>query len=180
MIQPVREFTVVPPLLASLESLRAVAYNLRWAWSHDSIDLFCRLDDDLWESSGHNPVLMLGSTDQARLEEAASDQGFGAPRPGGSQSGRVYDRQIHLVPSRPRARRWSVFDRLLFGRVWPHRVSGDLCRGWGCWRETISSRPATWASRWLGWGCFTSRGIFGSISTTPAGSRSGGRRWSTS
>lgn len=76
MIEPVREFTVAPSLPDSLEDLRVVAYNLRWAWNHDSIDLFRRLDEHLWESSGHNPVLMLGSVDQARLEKAAADQGF--------------------------------------------------------------------------------------------------------
>ncbi len=76
MIKPVREFNVAPSLPDSVEGLRKVAYNLRWAWHHDSIELFRRLDDDLWESSGHNPVLMLGSVDQTRLEEASSDQGF--------------------------------------------------------------------------------------------------------
>ena len=76
MIQPVCEFTVSPSLPDALEDLRTLAFNLRWAWNHDSIELFRRLDDDLWESSGHNPVLMLGLIDQAQLEAAASDQGF--------------------------------------------------------------------------------------------------------
>jgi starch phosphorylase len=56
--------------------LREIAYNLRWAWDHDAIGLFRRLDPELWESTGHNPVLMLGTIDQAQLEAAAADEGF--------------------------------------------------------------------------------------------------------
>jgi starch phosphorylase len=59
-----------------MEGLRMIAYNLRWCWSHASVELFRRLDQDLWESSGHNPVLMLGTIDQFRLEEAAKDSAF--------------------------------------------------------------------------------------------------------
>ena len=76
IIRPVRHFDVEPSLPARLEDLRRVAYNLRWAWNHDTIELFRRLDDDLWESSYHNPALMLGTVEQARLEALAEDQGF--------------------------------------------------------------------------------------------------------
>ncbi len=76
MPKPIRTFTVSPALPAPLEPLRALAYNLRWAWNHDTIELFRRLDSDLWEKSGHNPVLMLGTIDQAQLEAAANDEGF--------------------------------------------------------------------------------------------------------
>ena len=75
-VRPSRTFSVVPSLPPAIEALRQIAYNLRWAWSHDSIELFRRLDRDLWESSGHNPVLMLGTIEQAVLEEAARDDSF--------------------------------------------------------------------------------------------------------
>jgi starch phosphorylase len=75
-MKPVRTFTVVPRLPDSLERLREIAYNLRWSWDHDSTALFRRLDSELWEATGHNPVMMLGSIDQTRLEEAASDESF--------------------------------------------------------------------------------------------------------
>jgi glycogen phosphorylase len=75
-MKPVRTFTVVPALPEPLERLRAVAYNLRWAWSHQAIGLFRRLDANLWEETGHNPVLMLGTVDQFRLDEVAADPGF--------------------------------------------------------------------------------------------------------
>ena len=75
-MKPVHMFHVVPSLPAALEGLRPLAYNLRWAWDHDTIELFRRLDSDLWESTGHNPVLMLGMVDQAQLEAAARDESF--------------------------------------------------------------------------------------------------------
>ena len=75
-MKPVQVFHVIPSLPAPLEGLRQLAYNLRWAWDHDTIELFRRLDSDLWESTGHNPVLMLGSIDQAELEAAAKDEAF--------------------------------------------------------------------------------------------------------
>ena len=63
----IRTFSVFPSLPPAIEALRQVAYNLRWAWSHDSIELFRRLDRDLWESTSHNPVLMLGTIEQEKL-----------------------------------------------------------------------------------------------------------------
>ena len=75
MIRPIRTFTVTPSLPPELERQRALVYNLRWAWNHDAIELF-RWDRDLWEQSGHNPALMLGTIDQGTLQAAASDDGF--------------------------------------------------------------------------------------------------------
>ncbi|MCI0529456.1 MAG: DUF3417 domain-containing protein, partial [Nitrospira sp.] len=62
-MRPIRTFTVIPSLPTSLERLRDLAYNLRWAWNHDTIELYRRLDRDLWETTDHNPVLMLGAID---------------------------------------------------------------------------------------------------------------------
>ena len=75
-MQPIRTFNVSPSLPPRLEPLRQLAYNLQWDWSIDAKDLFRRLDRDLWESSRHNPVLMLGTISQARLQEVAEDEGF--------------------------------------------------------------------------------------------------------
>ena len=75
-MQPICTFTILPSLPTKLERLRELAYNLWWCWNLEAIDLFRRLDRELWEESGHNPVLMLGSIRQERLEEAAEDDGF--------------------------------------------------------------------------------------------------------
>jgi len=75
-VKPVRTFDVIPALPSAIEGLRAAAYNLRWSWDHETIELFRRLDRDLWESTGHNPVLMLGTIEQEKLEAAARDDAF--------------------------------------------------------------------------------------------------------
>ena len=75
-ITPAHTFTIIPKLPPSLERLRDLAYNLRWSWNHDTIALFRRLDSDLWEASGHNPVRMLGTIDQKHLEDAAANESF--------------------------------------------------------------------------------------------------------
>ena len=75
-MQPIRTFNVSPSLPSRLEPLRKLAYNLHWDWNVETKDLFRRLDPDLWESSRHNPVLMLGTISQARLIEVVEDEGF--------------------------------------------------------------------------------------------------------
>ena len=69
-------FHVVPALPASLDRLRTLAFNIQWAWNHEAIELFRRLDRELWEQSGHNPVRMLGTISQERLREVAQDDSF--------------------------------------------------------------------------------------------------------
>ena len=76
MLKPVSTLKVLPKLPAPLKPLATIAYNLRWSWDHGAIELFRRLDADLWETSGHNPIRLLGSIEQAQLEAAAGDEGF--------------------------------------------------------------------------------------------------------
>ena len=75
-VKPIHSFSVVPSLPPALEALREIAYNLAWSWETDAIELFRRLDRDLWETCGHNPVLMLGNIEQEKLEAAASNDAF--------------------------------------------------------------------------------------------------------
>jgi starch phosphorylase len=75
-VKPVYAFHVVPSLPAPLEGLRQLAHNLRWAWDHNTIELFRRLDSDLWESTGHNPVRMLGLMEQGQLQALCRDESF--------------------------------------------------------------------------------------------------------
>ncbi|MGF1570216.1 MAG: alpha-glucan family phosphorylase [Nodosilinea sp.] len=75
-MRPIRTFNVTPALPVRLEALRTLAYNLHWDWDVETADLFRRLDADLWEASRYNPVLMLGTISQDRLNEVAEDEGF--------------------------------------------------------------------------------------------------------
>ena len=75
-VRPIHSFSVIPSLPPAVEALREIAYNLHWCWTNDAIELFRRLDRDLWETSGHNPVLMLGVIEQEKLDEAAGNDAF--------------------------------------------------------------------------------------------------------
>ncbi|MBN1400009.1 MAG: DUF3417 domain-containing protein, partial [Anaerolineae bacterium] len=90
-MRPYRTYTVTPSLPPQLRPLRDLAYNLWWTWNLDAVDLFRRLDRDLWEEADHNPVLMLGRIAQARLNESARDDGFVA------QMMRVYQNFNHYM-----------------------------------------------------------------------------------
>ncbi|MEO8256594.1 MAG: DUF3417 domain-containing protein [Acidobacteriota bacterium] len=90
VIHPVKTFFVRPALPERLQALEELAYNLRWSWDHATINLFRRLDRPLWEASGHNPVLMLGSIAQERLQALAQDDPFLAHLDGVAASLRDY------------------------------------------------------------------------------------------
>jgi starch phosphorylase len=70
------KFTVVPSLTEDLAPLQRIAYNLWWSWEPDAISLFRRLDTELWLSTRHNPVEMLGILQQTTLESLKVDEGF--------------------------------------------------------------------------------------------------------
>jgi len=75
-MKTVYKFSVVPSLPPQLARLQELAYNMWWCWNFDAIELFIRLDRDLWEECGHNPVSMLGRVSQARLEKLAHDDAY--------------------------------------------------------------------------------------------------------
>ena len=67
---------VQPKLPPRLARLRELAEDLFYSWDRQVRGLFWRLDNQLWESSGHNPKLFLRRVSQHRLEEAANDRVF--------------------------------------------------------------------------------------------------------
>lgn len=75
-MKSIRTFNVRPSLPSALQPLLRIAYNLRWSWDHGGIDLFRRLDRELWETCNRNPVLVLGCVQQEVLEGAAKDDSF--------------------------------------------------------------------------------------------------------
>ncbi len=72
----VRKFRVVPNLPDRLLPLSILARNLWWTWNPDAADLFRRMDSDLWDKNHHNPVDLLGTLSQERLENLAGDEAF--------------------------------------------------------------------------------------------------------
>ena len=75
-MKPIKTFIVVPSLPEPLAHLKDLAYNLWWCWNPEAIALWRRLDPKQWEETYHNPVKMLGSISQERLEAKAKDEAF--------------------------------------------------------------------------------------------------------
>jgi starch phosphorylase len=72
----IREFTVVPNLPERIKRLQELAMNMWFSWNWEAIQLFIRLDPELWKKSCQNPVLMLDSLSQADLNRASTDESF--------------------------------------------------------------------------------------------------------
>lgn len=71
-----KAFVVVPNLPEVLNPLLTIANNMWWCWSSDAVELFRRLDRDMWEETYHSPKNMLGMVSQKRLEELSEDDSF--------------------------------------------------------------------------------------------------------
>ncbi|MFC1737813.1 alpha-glucan family phosphorylase [Planctomycetota bacterium] len=72
----VHDFMVLPTLPEPLKDLDFLARNMFWSWNTEFVKLFKRIDGNLWNACGRNPVKLLGSVSQMRLEALAENQGF--------------------------------------------------------------------------------------------------------
>lgn len=69
-------YTVVPKLPPRLQKLMDIANNVWWCWCPQAIELFFRIDRDLWVTCNQNPRQILGLVSQERLEQLAEDSSF--------------------------------------------------------------------------------------------------------
>jgi starch phosphorylase len=65
-------YRFTPNLPENLGRLTELAYNYYWAWRPEIVDLFQRLDPELWESAHHNPVRLLLDVPQWKLTRASA------------------------------------------------------------------------------------------------------------
>ncbi len=153
-------FQVVPSLPERLQGLREMAYNLLWTWDDEIRVVFPRLDRALWDATYQNPVLMLGTIAQARLEELAHDDSFLA----------LFDRTYERYQSYLREPTW-------WDKRYPERpliayfsteygiaeclpiYSGGLGVLAG---DHLKTRQRPRGCPWSGWGSSTSRATSGS------------------
>ncbi|NUN98775.1 MAG: DUF3417 domain-containing protein, partial [Candidatus Omnitrophica bacterium] len=75
-MKTLRQFTVVPALPERLERLKDIAYNLWWTWDSEALELWRRMDLDLWDEIYHNPIKLLGEVPQERLKALSEDDSF--------------------------------------------------------------------------------------------------------
>jgi len=69
-------FTVAPRLPERLRKLLTIANNIWWCWEGEAIELFFRVDRDLWVQTNQNPRELLGQVSQRRLESLSKDHSF--------------------------------------------------------------------------------------------------------
>ncbi|MBW7886384.1 MAG: alpha-glucan family phosphorylase, partial [Caldilineaceae bacterium] len=70
------KLSVFPKLPAQLARLHDLAFNLWWSWDTAAQNLFSQIDPELWDQVNHNPVKLLRTVEQARLDAAAGDSAF--------------------------------------------------------------------------------------------------------
>ena len=76
MTVPIRTLDVKPRIPEILQDINELAYNLWFVWNYEAQDLFKRMNPDLWEETGKNPVEFLCCLKQGELEILANDDGF--------------------------------------------------------------------------------------------------------
>jgi starch phosphorylase len=89
-VRAIRRFTVRPVLPPALAPLGELAGNLRWSWHPPTQDVFEAVDPRLWDSTGRDPVKLLGAVGRARLEELAASEEFVARLQEASENLRTY------------------------------------------------------------------------------------------
>ena len=61
---------------SEIRFLETLSRNLWWCWNFDAIELFRRINPQLWKETRSNPLEFLNRVPQKRLEDLASDDGF--------------------------------------------------------------------------------------------------------
>ncbi|MHC4397058.1 MAG: alpha-glucan family phosphorylase [Planctomycetota bacterium] len=72
----VRSFTVLPALPDSLKDLDFIARNMFWCWNLEFVEIFKRINSNLWKACGYNPIKLLGTVAQETLEALSGNEGF--------------------------------------------------------------------------------------------------------
>ncbi|NLY42854.1 MAG: glycosyltransferase family 1 protein [Clostridiaceae bacterium] len=75
---------VIPMLPDRINRLNDFAYNLWWSWNPHTLQVFEKIDAELWAACNKNPVLFLQNVSTRKLNEAASNHDYLA----------LYDRTI--------------------------------------------------------------------------------------
>lgn len=75
-IGKIQLFNVAPAIPPELTFLETLARNMWWCWNPDAIELFRRINPQLWRKSSHNPLEFLSGIPQKRFEVLAADDAY--------------------------------------------------------------------------------------------------------
>jgi starch phosphorylase len=71
-----KTFIAIPNLPEILQPLLDIANNMWWCWSSDAVELFRRMDRDLWEKTYHRPKAIFEKISQEKIIELSQDDSF--------------------------------------------------------------------------------------------------------
>jgi len=69
-------FNISASIPGSLGFLETLSRNMWWCWNLDAIELFKRIEPDLWKGASSNPLKLLNSVSQKRFDALAEDESF--------------------------------------------------------------------------------------------------------
>ena len=69
-------YNVAPSIPQPIGFLEKLACNMWWCWHEEAIELFRRINPNLWRQCEHNPQAFLNTVPQKRLEALAKDDAF--------------------------------------------------------------------------------------------------------
>ena len=75
-MKQITPFQVFPRIPRPLSFLTRLSNNLWWSWQQDAIELFRRIDPNLWDASNATPLIFATLLPQDRLEQLAVDESF--------------------------------------------------------------------------------------------------------
>ncbi|MEL7587250.1 MAG: alpha-glucan family phosphorylase [Prolixibacteraceae bacterium] len=71
-----RKLFVESSIPEKLAPLKELSKNLWWVWNSEARDLFRKIDEEVWEESAHNPVVLLENVSYQRYLELENDKTF--------------------------------------------------------------------------------------------------------
>ncbi|MEW6276951.1 MAG: alpha-glucan family phosphorylase, partial [Bacillota bacterium] len=71
-----RTVSVIPKLPEKIARLHELAYNLWFSWNPSACALYKKINENLWEETGHNPVKFLLHVRQEELDRASRDEHY--------------------------------------------------------------------------------------------------------
>ena len=97
-----KQLTIKSRLPEELKCLDEIAHNMWWAWNYEARNLFKSLDEPLYESVSHNPVLLLDRLSYERKEAIVKDKNLM------KKVKEVYDKFRNYMNVKPNSKRPSV------------------------------------------------------------------------
>ncbi|UKK78371.1 alpha-glucan family phosphorylase [Segatella baroniae B14] len=97
-----KQLTIKSRLPEELKCLDEIAHNMWWAWNYEARNLFKSLDEPLYESVSHNPVLLLDRLSYERKEAIVKDKNLM------KKVKEVYDKFCNYMNVKPNSKRPSV------------------------------------------------------------------------